>query len=42
LKSDNILEILEGANEIMIGALKANIKAFLEAIRMGEKGDRDK
>jgi transcriptional regulator with XRE-family HTH domain len=30
---DNVIEILESGNEVMIEALKANIRAFLEAIR---------
>ncbi len=30
---DNVKEILESKNEVMINALKANIKAFLSAVR---------
>lgn len=39
---DNVKEILESDNEVMINALKANIKAFLEAIRMAKKEDENK
>jgi len=36
---DNVKEILESDNEVMIGALKANIKAFLSAIRDKNKDE---
>jgi transcriptional regulator with XRE-family HTH domain len=39
---DSMAEILESGNETMIDALKANIKAFLEAVRMAQKNDEDK
>lgn len=39
---DSVKEILESGNEIMIDALKANIKAFLEAVRVQKKTDEDK
>ena len=38
----NVEEILESGNDIMIDALKANIKAFLEAVRMSQKTDENK
>lgn len=34
---DGVKEILESGNEVMIDALKANIKAFLIAIRNKKK-----
>lgn len=39
---DNVTEILESGNVVMIDALKANIKAFLEAVRVIKKTDEDK
>jgi transcriptional regulator with XRE-family HTH domain len=39
---NNIVEILESGNEVMIDALKANVKAFLEAIQTGKKNNEDK
>ena len=39
---DNVVEILESGNEVMIDALKANVKAFLEAIQTGKKNNEDK
>ena len=36
---DNLLEILESGNETMINALKSNVKAFLEAVRVGKRKD---
>jgi transcriptional regulator with XRE-family HTH domain len=39
---DNVKEILESENEVMIDALKANIKAFLEAIRINKKENENK
>jgi len=39
---DNMVEILQSDNEVMIDALKANIKAFLEAVRLKKKNDEDK
>lgn len=38
---DNVKEILESGNEVMINALKANIKAFLTAVR-NKKNNEDK
>ena len=39
---NNVKEILESGNEIMIDALKANIKAFLEAVRLKNKENENK
>ena len=39
---DNVAEILESGNEVMIDALKANIRAFLEAVRIQKKTNEDK
>jgi transcriptional regulator with XRE-family HTH domain len=39
---NNIVEILESGNEAIIEALKANIEVYLETIRIGKKGNRDK
>ena len=39
---DNVAEILESGNTVMIDALKANIKAFLEAVRVTKKTNEDK
>jgi len=39
---DNVKEILESENETMIDALKANIKAFLEAVRTNKKENENK
>lgn len=39
---DNIVEILESGNEVMINILKANIKAFLDAVRLAKKNNEDK
>ena len=39
---NNVTEILESGNDVMIDALKANIKAFLEAVRITKKTDEDK
>jgi transcriptional regulator with XRE-family HTH domain len=39
---DNVAEILESGNEVMIDALKANIRAFLEAVRAAKRNDEDK
>lgn len=39
---DNVREILESDNEVMIDALKANIKAFLYAVRQNNKKNEDK
>jgi len=39
---DNVKEILESDNKVMIDALKANIKAFLEAIRISKGENRNK
>lgn len=35
----NVQEILESGNDVMIDALKANIKAFLEAVRNKKKDE---
>ena len=37
-----VIEILGSGNEVMIDALKGNIKAFLEAIRSSQKKDENK
>ncbi len=39
---DNVKEILESGNEVIADALKANIKAFLQAVRTGKKRDKNK
>jgi transcriptional regulator with XRE-family HTH domain len=39
---DNMVEILQSDNEVMIDALKANIKAFLTAVRSKKQNDEDK
>jgi transcriptional regulator with XRE-family HTH domain len=39
---DNVKEILESGNDTMIEALKHNIKAFLEAIRITKNQNEDK
>lgn len=39
---DDLIEVLESGNEVMADALKANIKAFLKAVRMGKKQNEDK
>lgn len=39
---DNVVEILESGNEVLIDALKANIKAFFEASRAMKKDDENK
>jgi len=39
---DNVKEILESGNDTMIEALKHNIKAFLEAIRVIKNQNEDK
>lgn len=39
---NNIVEILESGNEAIIEALRANIEVYLETIRIGKKGNRDK
>jgi len=39
---DNVKEILESGNDTMIEALKHNIKAFLEAIRVTKNQNEDK
>jgi len=39
---NGVVEILESGNEVMIDALRANIKAFLEAVRVSKKHDEDK
>lgn len=36
---NNVKEILESENEVMIDALKANIKAFLSAVRDKNKNE---
>jgi transcriptional regulator with XRE-family HTH domain len=39
---DNVREILESSNEYAIDALKSNIRAFLEMVRISKKNDEDK
>jgi len=39
---DNVKEILESENDVMIKALKANIKALLVAVRMAKKQNENK
>lgn len=39
---DNVREIMESGNDTMIDALRANVKAFVEAVRMGKKQNEDK
>jgi transcriptional regulator with XRE-family HTH domain len=39
---DSVKEILESENEVMVNALKANIKAFLQAIRETKRNDENK
>ena len=36
---DNVKEILESKNEVMIDALKANIKAFLVSVRSKNRNE---
>jgi transcriptional regulator with XRE-family HTH domain len=38
----SVVEILESGNEVIIEALKANIRVYLEAIRVAKKNDKDK
>ncbi len=39
---DNLVEILQSGNEIAVEALEANIKAFLQMVRVPKKNDEDK
>jgi len=39
---NGIVEILESGNEVIIEALKANIRVYLEAMRLLKKNDKDK
>ena len=39
---DNVKEILESGNDVMIDALKANIKALLKAVRMTKNQNENK
>ncbi|MGA2463314.1 MAG: helix-turn-helix domain-containing protein [Thermodesulfobacteriota bacterium] len=39
---NSAIEILESGNEVMIDALKANVRAYLEAIRVANKDSENK
>lgn len=39
---DNVKEILESENEVMINVLKANVKAFLQAVRSSKRENQNK
>lgn len=39
---NSVIEILESGNEVMIDALKTNVRAYLEAIRAASKDSEDK
>jgi transcriptional regulator with XRE-family HTH domain len=39
---NSAIEILESGNEVMIDALKANVRAYLEAIRVANKDSKNK
>jgi transcriptional regulator with XRE-family HTH domain len=39
---NSAIEILESGNEVMINALKANVRAYLEAIRVANKDSENK
>lgn len=39
---DGVIEVLDSGNEVMINALKANIKAFLEGVRSSKPRNCDK
>jgi transcriptional regulator with XRE-family HTH domain len=39
---NSVVEILESGNDLIIGALKANIRVYLDAIRATKKNDKNK
>jgi mevalonate kinase len=39
---NSVVKILESGNEVIIEALKANIRVYMEAIRLTKKNDKNK